>query len=87
MFDKEVKHWYLLVVDMVRHELVYLDSKPCKVQKRFRERQIHRVAVFVEEMLEERSFYKRPDSPITHVSAFQIVTPDNLDEQSNKFAL
>ena len=85
MFDEEAEHWYLLLVDMVRRELVCLDSKPCKVQRRLRERQIRRVGVFLEEMLEDKSFYKRQDFPIPHVSAFQIVTPKNLQEQANGY--
>lgn len=87
MFDTQVDHWFLLLVDTVKRQLVYLDSKPNHAQTRFRERLIRRVAVFMEEILEDRSYYKFQQSIVPAISAYRIVVPPDMLEQANRYCL
>ncbi|RHN39925.1 putative Ulp1 protease family catalytic domain-containing protein [Medicago truncatula] len=50
-------HWYLMVVDFVERKIYLLDSLPCANRKLLRQRDVLRVALFLEEMFIHNSFY------------------------------
>ncbi|KAL4396424.1 hypothetical protein AHAS_Ahas01G0090500 [Arachis hypogaea] len=79
-------HWFLLVVDIVGKELVYLDS--LKSAARFRAkriRQIKKVAIFLEELLDDDSWYEKPTDERLLISDYKLYEPKVVeqDDRSN----
>ncbi|KAK2430807.1 ubiquitin-specific protease ESD4 [Trifolium repens] len=77
-------HWYLMIVDMVDHQIYLLDSLPCENRKWSRRRDVLKVAIFLTEMLMHNSFYERVlqldrSKPMIH--NYPIVEPRGLPSQ------
>ncbi|XP_029125254.1 uncharacterized protein LOC109789341 isoform X2 [Cajanus cajan] len=71
-------HWYLLVVDIYERKLLILDSLPCVARDKHRKLQVHRLAIYLDELNDDDKFiYKHV------ISDFPIVVPKNLGRQEH----
>ncbi|RYR38333.1 hypothetical protein Ahy_A09g043360 [Arachis hypogaea] len=79
-------HWYLMIIDFVSSELVYLDSLKVGKETKARRDQMRYVAFFLENMLVDRSFYNDKFNCIfLKPYTFIVVEPEigQQDERSN----
>ncbi|QHO37263.1 uncharacterized protein [Arachis hypogaea] len=69
-------HWFLLVIDMLAKQLLYLDSTRSAKQRDSHVLQIKKVALFLEEIVLDESWYacKRHKRPT--ISEFKLVEPE-----------
>ncbi|KAL4299690.1 hypothetical protein HN51_050374 [Arachis hypogaea] len=69
-------HWFLLVIDMLAKQLLYLDSARSAKQRDSHVLQIKKVALFLEEIVLDESWYacKRHERPT--ISEFKLVEPE-----------
>ncbi|KAJ1377963.1 Ulp1 protease family, C-terminal catalytic domain [Sesbania bispinosa] len=83
--NDENLHWYLMVVDLNQKKIVMLDSLPYVLRNGWRKRYVKKLAMFIEEMLLDPSFYDRTtmDKPI--ISDFPIEVPHGLGYQHNGY--
>ncbi|XP_045833783.1 uncharacterized protein LOC123924850 isoform X2 [Trifolium pratense] len=83
--DPDSMHWFLLVIDLVKKELIYLDSLPSKSAhvRRMRMRCIKKLALYMEDLLLDPSFYTKGTTPNPIVSEFSLVIPKDLGQQAN----
>ncbi|QHO01204.1 Ubiquitin-like-specific protease [Arachis hypogaea] len=68
-------HWYLMVIDLVNCKLLYLDSAKHSDHRESRVSQMKFVAFFVENMLEDKRFWRKEDHYKPHPSTFDIAEP------------
>ncbi|KAJ1396733.1 Ulp1 protease family, C-terminal catalytic domain [Sesbania bispinosa] len=79
--DPDYQHWYLLVVDFVMKELVYLDSLPNLEAFTKRRRSIKQLALYMEDLLLHDSFYAHEITERPMVSEFRFHMPEGLGVQ------
>ncbi|XP_045787002.1 uncharacterized protein LOC123882231 isoform X2 [Trifolium pratense] len=79
--DLENLHWYLLVIDFVRKELVYLDSYRNSSVVRNRITSIKTLSTFMEQLLMDPSFYDTDSNYGKRITEFKLVTPKGLGRQ------
>ncbi|KAJ1392036.1 Ulp1 protease family, C-terminal catalytic domain [Sesbania bispinosa] len=82
--NDENLHWYLMVIDLNQKKIVMLDPLPSVLRNGWRKRYVKKLAMFIEEMLLDPSFYDRPNNiekPI--ISDFPIEVPQGLGYQHN----
>ncbi|KAK7251687.1 hypothetical protein RIF29_35091 [Crotalaria pallida] len=75
------KHWYLLVVDMSKQQLILLDSKPDRKRSMWRRLYVQKMAIFLQEMLMDPSFYDSTTYNTPLISNFTLIEPDYIGEQ------
>ncbi|MED6196127.1 hypothetical protein PIB30_044393 [Stylosanthes scabra] len=73
-------HWFLLLIDTPRRELIYLDSLASEEMKAKRRRDIKKTAVFLEEMVDHDDWYNNPKQGRLLCSDYQIVQPKVLHQ-------
>ncbi|XLS74155.1 hypothetical protein HN51_031020 [Arachis hypogaea] len=69
------RHWFLLVIDVIRRELVYPDSLPSVDDRPMRLRQLKKVAIFLGEMLDSDDWYDDQKNPRILCSDYEIKEP------------
>ncbi|XLU99168.1 hypothetical protein S245_013508 [Arachis hypogaea] len=82
-------HWFLMVVDLVNCNLLYLDSAKNINRQEARISQMKFVAFFLENMLEEKRFWKKEDHYKPHPSTFDVTEPlvGQQADQSNDYGV
>ncbi|KAJ1384810.1 Ulp1 protease family, C-terminal catalytic domain, partial [Sesbania bispinosa] len=75
-------HWYLMVIDMNKRQLVLLDSLPCAKRREWRRRHVKKVAMYVEEMILDHTFYDISISTYPVISEFELIEPQGIAEQT-----
>ncbi|KAJ1421090.1 Ulp1 protease family, C-terminal catalytic domain [Sesbania bispinosa] len=70
-------HWYLLVIDIDEQKLILLDSHPCHLRREWRRIQ----AIFLQEMLTDRSFYDFSDTKKPDIAGYRIIEPNGIDQE------
>ncbi|QHO34902.1 Sentrin-specific protease [Arachis hypogaea] len=68
-------HWFLMVVDLVNCNLLYLDSAKDSDRRDARVSQMKFVAFFLENMLEDKRFWKNEEHFKPHPSSFDVSEP------------
>ncbi|KAJ1414865.1 Ulp1 protease family, C-terminal catalytic domain [Sesbania bispinosa] len=69
-------HWFLLVIDILEKELIYLDSYPDETRFEERIRSVKKVAMYTEDLLQHPSFYQIELTRKPLVSEFEIIIPN-----------
>ncbi|QHO12440.1 Ulp1 protease family, carboxy-terminal domain protein [Arachis hypogaea] len=81
--NEDNMHWYLLVIDIEKRHLILLDSKPC-VSSRTRHRRCAKLmALFIEEMLDDSTFYANQTTHRPVISEYHIIHPAEIGEQND----
>ncbi|RYQ82865.1 hypothetical protein Ahy_B10g101438 [Arachis hypogaea] len=65
-------HWFLVVVNLSRRQLVYLDSLRSPTARSKRRRQIRKLSIFLDDLLEDRAWYANADTDKVECSEFEI---------------
>ncbi|MED6123243.1 hypothetical protein PIB30_047334 [Stylosanthes scabra] len=74
------EHWFLVIVDMKKKQLIVLDSSK-NIDKDYNRRlSVETMAIFIERMLQHNSFYNSTNILIPKVSKFDIVEPSDLPQ-------
>ncbi|KAJ1436373.1 Ulp1 protease family, C-terminal catalytic domain [Sesbania bispinosa] len=79
--DQEYQHWFLLVVDFIGREVVYLDSLPQTSAFPGRMRSVKKLTLYIEELLLHPSFYDVDISKRPSVSLFNLKIKEGLGVQ------
>ncbi|XLU70751.1 hypothetical protein S245_029804, partial [Arachis hypogaea] len=75
--DEGHEHWYLVVIDRVKGQIILLDPLP--IEKQFkRKRTGLKLAIYLDELLEDRSFYDFETTPNLISSQFEFEEPEGL---------
>ncbi|XLT59394.1 hypothetical protein HN873_051998 [Arachis hypogaea] len=75
--DEGHEHWYLVVIDRVKRQIILLDPLP--IEKQFkRKRTALKLAIYLDEVLEDRSFYDFEITPNLISSQFEFEEPEGL---------
>ncbi|XLR47304.1 hypothetical protein S83_031964, partial [Arachis hypogaea] len=75
--DEGHEHWYLVVIDRVKGQIILLDPLP--IEKQFkRKRTALKLAIYLDEVLEDRSFYDFETTPNLISSQFEFEEPEGL---------
>ncbi|KAJ1396397.1 Ulp1 protease family, C-terminal catalytic domain [Sesbania bispinosa] len=75
-------HWYLIVIDFIQKEIVYLDSSPSDSRKEIRMRSVRTLSLYMETLLQHQSFYNYQRTPKPLVSKYTIHIPEGLKIQN-----
>ncbi|KAJ1390001.1 Ulp1 protease family, C-terminal catalytic domain [Sesbania bispinosa] len=78
--DKSI-HWYLLVIDIDEQMLILLDSHPCDLRREWRRIQVRKVALFLQEMLMDQSFYDFSDTEKPDIVGFTLIEPNGIGQE------
>ncbi|KAJ1382885.1 Ulp1 protease family, C-terminal catalytic domain [Sesbania bispinosa] len=71
-------HWYLIVIDFIQKEIMYLDSSPSDSRKEMRMRSVKTLALYMETLLQHQSFYNYQRTPKPLVNKYTIHIPEGL---------
>ncbi|MED6123664.1 hypothetical protein PIB30_051315 [Stylosanthes scabra] len=71
-------HWYLVVFDFRKQKVILLDSKPDPSKEDSKELTIKRLALYIEVMLQDATFYDSKRTVVPKVSKFHVVVPDEM---------
>ncbi|KAJ1413523.1 Ulp1 protease family, C-terminal catalytic domain [Sesbania bispinosa] len=75
-------HWYLIVIDFIQKEVVYLDSSPSDSRKEMRMRSVKTLKLYMETLLQHQSFYNYQRTPKPLVSKYTIHISEGLKIQN-----
>ncbi|KAJ1381663.1 Ulp1 protease family, C-terminal catalytic domain [Sesbania bispinosa] len=75
-------HWYLVVLDFMNKEVVYLDSFPSVVKRKARLRSMHTVALYMENLLQHPNFYMYERTEKQQLSKWPIYEPEGICKQN-----
>ncbi|XP_057435053.1 uncharacterized protein LOC130727815 [Lotus japonicus] len=75
------EHWYLIVFDFENQEVVLLDSFPQSDRLQYRITDAKLVALYMEVMLRDSTFYQLETTPRPRCSQFRVVIPQGLPAQ------
>ncbi|KAJ1375735.1 Ulp1 protease family, C-terminal catalytic domain [Sesbania bispinosa] len=78
-------HWYLMIIDLNQNKIVILDSLMCEWRNGWRKRHVKKLAIFIEEMLLDPSFYESSRTVKPIISDFEIYQPPGLPQQLNGY--
>ncbi|XP_045816435.1 uncharacterized protein LOC123909608 isoform X2 [Trifolium pratense] len=81
--DAEYLHWFLLVIDFNKKQVIYLDSLPNRSARRGRNISIKKLTVYMEELLMDPAFHVTGTKHTPNVSEFSLVTPNDLGVQAD----
>ncbi|XLS45580.1 hypothetical protein HN51_002445, partial [Arachis hypogaea] len=81
--NEDNMHWYLLVIDIEKRHLILLDSKPCVSSRTRRRRCAKLMALFIEEMLDDSTFYANQTTHRPVISEYPIIHPAEIGEQND----
>ncbi|MED6171422.1 hypothetical protein PIB30_040633 [Stylosanthes scabra] len=71
-------HWYLVVFDFRKQEVILLDSKPDPSKEDSKELTIKRLALYIEVMLQGATFYDSKRTVVPRVLKFNVTVPDEM---------
>ncbi|RYQ96860.1 hypothetical protein Ahy_B08g092764 [Arachis hypogaea] len=69
-------HRFLVIVDLSRKQLVYLDSLRSPTARSKRRRQIRKLAIFLDDLLDDRAWYANANTDKIECSEFDIKEPE-----------
>ncbi|MED6162175.1 hypothetical protein PIB30_067895, partial [Stylosanthes scabra] len=72
---KDNVHWYLLMFDMHEGQMLWLDSKPDPNKMETKDYNISKMAMYIEEMLKDKSFYDYEETVRPKVFRFDDPKP------------
>ncbi|MED6170070.1 hypothetical protein PIB30_027250 [Stylosanthes scabra] len=73
-------HWILLLIDVLKEKLIYVDSLKRACMRARRRRLYKRVADFLEELMDEAGWYNdKPKQPLL-ITDFKFLEPDVVEE-------
>ncbi|KAJ1377835.1 Ulp1 protease family, C-terminal catalytic domain [Sesbania bispinosa] len=75
-------HWYLIVIDFIQKDVVYLDSSPSDNRRENKMRSVKTLALYMETLLQHQSFYNYQRTPKPLVSRYTINIPQGLKIQN-----
>ncbi|KAJ1436575.1 Ulp1 protease family, C-terminal catalytic domain [Sesbania bispinosa] len=75
-------HWYLVILDFMNKEVVYLDSFPGVVKREARLRSVHTVALYMENLLQHPNFYQYERTEKPQLSKWPIYEPEGICKQN-----
>ncbi|XLS84783.1 hypothetical protein HN51_034949, partial [Arachis hypogaea] len=75
--DEGHQYWYLVVINCVKGQIILLDLLPTEKQFK-RKRTALKLAIFLDEVLEDRSFYDFETTPNLNSSQFELEEPEGL---------
>ncbi|KAJ1442507.1 Ulp1 protease family, C-terminal catalytic domain [Sesbania bispinosa] len=75
-------HWYLVVIDFVNKEEVYLNSFPSQYKRVARLRSVHTVALYMENLLQYPNFYRVEPLEKPQISKWPIYEPEGISRQN-----
>ncbi|QHO02864.1 Ulp1 protease family, carboxy-terminal domain protein [Arachis hypogaea] len=81
--NEDNMHWYLLVIDIEKRHLILLDSKPCVSSRNRGRRCAKLMALFIEEMLDDSTFYVNHTTHRLVISEYPIIHPAEIGEQND----
>ncbi|XLS82860.1 hypothetical protein HN51_048691, partial [Arachis hypogaea] len=81
--NEDNMHWYLLVIDIEKRHLILLDSKPCVSSRTRRRRCAKLMVLFIEEMLDDSTFYANQTTHRPIISEYPIIHPAEIGEQND----
>ncbi|QHO56772.1 Ulp1 protease family, carboxy-terminal domain protein [Arachis hypogaea] len=81
--NEDNMHWYLVVIDIEKRHLILLDSKPCVSSRTRRRRCAKLMALFIEEMLDDSTFYANQTTHRPVISEYPIIHPTEIGEQND----
>ncbi|MED6209565.1 hypothetical protein PIB30_055943, partial [Stylosanthes scabra] len=73
-------HWILLLIDVLKERLIYLDSLKRACVRARRRRLCKRVADFLEELMDEARWYNDKSKQPLLLSDFRFMEPDVVEE-------
>ncbi|RYQ98780.1 hypothetical protein Ahy_B07g086569 [Arachis hypogaea] len=73
-------HWFLVIVDLARNRFVYLDSLRSPIARSKRHRLSRRLAIFLDDLLDDRAWHANEDTDKIECSEFEITEP-NVTQQ------
>ncbi|CAH9071776.1 unnamed protein product [Cuscuta epithymum] len=76
-------HWYLLVVDINSKTLNVLDSLPSPSRRLSTRLDVKKLAVYLEEILTDSSFYDSSDDERLLISDYALTVPEGIGRQLN----
>ncbi|KAJ1387289.1 Papain-like cysteine peptidase superfamily [Sesbania bispinosa] len=74
-------HRHLLVIDIDEQKLILLDSHPCHLRTEWRRIQVRKVAIFLQEMLMDRSFYDFSDTEKPDIVGYTLIEPNGIGQE------
>ncbi|QHO06519.1 hypothetical protein HN51_065353 [Arachis hypogaea] len=81
--NEDNMHWYLLVIDIEKRHLILLDSKPCVSSRTRHRRCAKQMALFIEEMLDDSTFYANQTTHRPVILEYPIIHPAEIGEQND----
>ncbi|KAK2389013.1 ubiquitin-specific protease ESD4 [Trifolium repens] len=81
--DAECLHWFLLVIDFKKKEVIYVDSLPSRSARPRRMRSIKKLNVYMEELITDPAFHVTGTTHTPNVSEFTLTNPNDLRMQAD----
>ncbi|KAJ1431409.1 Ulp1 protease family, C-terminal catalytic domain, partial [Sesbania bispinosa] len=81
LINDENIHWFHLVIDMDKNNLILLDSNQSDFRREMRRIQVRKVALFLKEMLMDRSFYDFSTTAKPDIAGYSLIEPDRIGKQ------
>ncbi|KAJ1378724.1 Ulp1 protease family, C-terminal catalytic domain [Sesbania bispinosa] len=78
-------HWYLVVFDLEEENCWLLDSNPFPDRNRWRRLHVKKLAIIIEEMLMDRSFYELSSYECPAISDFTLIEPEGLSQNLTSY--
>ncbi|KAJ1415155.1 Ulp1 protease family, C-terminal catalytic domain [Sesbania bispinosa] len=75
-------HWFLVVIDFIKKEVVYLYSFPSESRMEIRMRSVKTLELYMEHLLQEPTFYQFESTPKPLVSKFPIFKSNVIRTQN-----
>ncbi|RYQ85472.1 hypothetical protein Ahy_B10g105043 [Arachis hypogaea] len=75
-------HWFLVVIDLVQNQLVYLDSLRSPTAQSKRRHQIRKLEIFLDDLLDDRAWYANANTDKVECSEFEITEPKLVTDYS-----
>ncbi|QHN96086.1 Putative ubiquitin-like-specific protease 1B [Arachis hypogaea] len=69
-------HWFLVIVDLSQKQLVYLGSLRSPTARSKRRRQIQKLAIFLDDLLDDCAWYANADTDKIECNEFDIKEPE-----------
>ncbi|XLU61443.1 hypothetical protein S245_020652, partial [Arachis hypogaea] len=81
-------HWFVLVVNIVGKELMYLDSLKAAARVRAKRiRKWYKIQFFLEEILDDESWYENPTDERLLISEYKLYEPKVVEQDHRRFEI
>ncbi|XLR34680.1 hypothetical protein HN51_043997 [Arachis hypogaea] len=80
-------HWFLVIIDLSRKQLVYLDSLRSPTARSKSRHQIRKLAIFLDDLLDDRAWYANADIDKIECSEFDIKEPEVAQQLPERMCL